>query len=426
MSMRILFLVFVCASALFAAQNESSNLFGEKEPVAKAFYEISERLASLECLDLAYTSMVHSMQGDVFQSGSIIQEPPYRFRSEVWTHAMDGITRSHELTVSNGTNGWEVSISPSGKTVAVSFWTLASMGDIFLSFMERATPFLITPAKTNSYEGLRYNYIFTKVNKGSDGWEFEGNIRHDSDMLKGIAKQASAMGPQGFSNFVPDRVSMKISNDGIVKEFKRYNLYGNLLSMMTLKRALVNTYVDNKLFYYTPPQGVFLSNLDILQELPSMYVRHALLGKKAPDIKVNYLSGKDKIIKPGAKGVIVLTFFASWSQLCREYMAVIDKLHSKYAGTGVQFVNVSDQQDMKTLLAFQRGLDTIIYSDPDRSLVKTYDIDNIPKTFIIDKAGVVRYVMEGFNTASEVELGKRIDELKEEKAEKEKEEKAEK
>jgi peroxiredoxin len=107
-------------------------------------------------------------------------------------------------------------------------------------------------------------------------------------------------------------------------------------------------------------------------------------------------------------------------------MAVIDKLHSKYAGTGVQFVNVSDQQDMKTLLAFQRGLDTIIYSDPDRSLVKTYDIDNIPKTFIIDKAGIVRYVMEGFNTASEVELGKRIDELKEEKAEKEKEEKAEK
>ena len=91
MSMRTLFLVFVCASALFAAQNESSNLFGEKEPVAKAFYEINERLASLECLDLTYTSMVHSMQGDVFQSGSIIQEPPYRFRSEVWTHAMDGM-----------------------------------------------------------------------------------------------------------------------------------------------------------------------------------------------------------------------------------------------------------------------------------------------------------------------------------------------
>ena len=38
----------------------------------------------------------------------------------------------------------------------------------------------------------------------------------------------------------------------------------------------------------------------------------------------------------------------------------------------------------------------------------------------------MRYVMEGFNTASEVELGKRIDELKEEKAEKETEEKAEK
>ena len=52
-------------------------------------------------------------------------------------------------------------------------------------------------------------------------------------------------------------------------------------------------------------------------------------------------------------------------------------------------------------------------------MVKTYDIDNIPKTFIIDKKGVVRYVMEGFNTASESELGKRIEELKEEKVESE-------
>ncbi|MBO7543873.1 TlpA family protein disulfide reductase [bacterium] len=413
--MRIFLLTLILVSAVFAAPTESANIFGEKEPVAKAFLEISKRLASLESLDIVYTSMVHSLQGDVIQSGTILQEPPYRFRSEVWTHAMEGITRSHELTVSNGTNGWEVSIAPNGKTVAVSFWTLASMGDIFFSFLERATPYLITPAKTNSYDGLRYNYIFTDVSKNADGWDFKGNIRHDSELLKGIAKQASAMGAAGFSNFVPDHVSMKVSKDGIITEFKRFNLKGELLSYVNLKRALVNTYVDNAQFYYTPPQGVFLSNLDILQELPSMYVKHALLYKKAPDIKVNYLSGKDKIIKPGSKGVIVLTFFASWSQLCREYMVVIDKLHSKYAGTGVQFVNVSDQQDMKTLLAFQRGFDTIIYADPERSLVKTYDIDNIPKTFLIDKQGIVRYVMEGFNTASEVELGKRIDELKDEK-----------
>ena len=81
MSMRIFLIIFVCAVSLFAAQTESSNIFGEKEPVAKAFSEISERLAFLECLDLTYTSMVHSLQGDVIQSGSIIQEPPYRFRS---------------------------------------------------------------------------------------------------------------------------------------------------------------------------------------------------------------------------------------------------------------------------------------------------------------------------------------------------------
>jgi peroxiredoxin/outer membrane lipoprotein-sorting protein len=420
---------FVCAITLSllplaAAAAEDVNMFGEPEPVSKAFSEIAERLATVESLDLAFTSTVHSLQGDVIQSGTVVQEPPYRFRSDVYTHAMDGITRAHELTLSNGTNGWEVSIAPNGKTVAASFWTLASMGDIFMSFLQRSTPYLLTPAKTNSYDGLRYNYIFTSVKKNAAGWDFEGTIRHDSEMLKGIAKQAAAMGPSGFSNFVPNKVSMKVSNEGIICEFRRFNLFGRPLSQMNLKRALVNTYVDESGFFYMPPKGLFISNLDILQELPSMYVNHSLLGKKAPDIKVNYLSGKDKIIKPGAKGVTILTFFASWSQLCREYMAAIDKLHSKYAGTGVQFVNVSDQQDMKTLAAFQRGLNTIIYADPQREMVKTYDIDNIPKTFIIDKKGIVRYVMEGFNTASESELGKRIDELKDEKDEKEQEKEA--
>ena len=419
----LMFVLLFSSLALLAGKDENVNLFGESEKVAKAFSEIEERLSAIDSLDLAFTSMVHSIQGDVIQSGSIVQEPPYRFRSDVYTYAMEGITRAHELTLSNGTNGWEISMAPNGKTVAASFWTLASMGDIFISFLQRSTPYLLTPAKTNSYDGLRYNYIFTSVKKNADGWEFEGNIRHDSDMLKGIAKQASAMGASGFSNFVPDKVAMKVSNEGIIKEFKRFNLYGRLLSQMVLKRALVNTYIDEKGYFYTPPKDLFISNLDILQELPSMYVNHALLGKKAPDIKVNYLSGKDKIIKPGAKGVLVLTFFASWSQLCREYMAAIDKLHSKYAGTGVQFVNISDQQDMKTLAAFQRGLNTIIYADPKREMVKTYDIDNIPKTFIIDKKGIVRYVMEGFNTASESELGKRIDELKEEKDETEEKEK---
>lgn len=407
--------ILVLSAGLLAAPKETVNLFGENEQVSAAFDEISKRLLSVESLDLTFTSMVHALQGDVIQSGKILQEPPYRFRSDVYTHAMDGITRAHELTISNGTNGWEVSISPNNKVMSVSFWTLASMGDIFLSFLERSTPYLLVPGRTNSYDGLRYNYIFKSVKKTDSGWDFAGNIRHDSEVLKGIAKQAAAMGAAGFSNFVPDKVSMKVSNEGIIKDFKRYNLKGELLSSMTLLGALVNTYIDNASYYYAPPKGIYLSNLDILQELPSMYVNHSLLGKKAPDIKVNYLSGKDKIIKPGSKGIVILTFFASWSQLCREYMVVIDKLHSKYAGTGVQFVNVSDQQDMKTLLAFQRGLDTVIYADPERAMVKAYDVDNIPKTFIIDKQGIVRYVMEGFNTASEVELGKRIDELKEEK-----------
>ena len=409
----VILAAFLGLTPVFAA-DEGTNLYGEPLPVAKAFSEIYQTLASVQCLELAFTSTVHSLHGDVEQSGTVLQEPPYRFRSDVKTHAMDGITRAHEIIMSNGTNGWELSFSPNGRLITCSYWTLASMGNIFASFLQKSAPYLLTVAKTNSYEALRYNYLFKEVKRTKDGWEFGGNIRRDSELLRDVAKQATAMGPTGFSNFVPNRVTMKIANEGLVTEFKRFNLFDKPLSEMRLLAFRVNAPQRQEVFFFTPPKGIFLANLDILQELPAMYVKHSLLHKKAPDIKVQYLSGKDKIIKPGAKGLTILTFFASWSQLCREYMVVIDKLHSKYAGSGVQFVNVSDQQDMKTLQAFQRGLNTVIYADSKRELVKTYDIDQIPKTFIIDSNGIVRYVMEGFNTASELELGKRIDELKEE------------
>lgn len=400
------------AAGLYGASGEAVNMFGEGEKVAMAFGELSAALRLVEGLDISYTSVVHSIQGDILSSGSICQEMPYRFRSDVRTHAMDGITRAHELIVSDGTNGWEVSYSPNGKVVSCSYWTLVSMGEIFNSFLLKATPCLLTVARTNTYESLRYDYLFEDVRKSPAGYEFSGHIRHDSELLKSVAKQATAMGASGFSNFVPNKVVMKVSNDGIVTEFSRFNLFGRPLTQMRLTSCKVNSHIDPALYRFTPPAGLFLTNLDVLQEMPSMYVRHDLLHKKAPDIRVNYLSGKDKIIKPGTRGVTVLTFFATWSQLCREYMAVIDKLHGKYAGTGVQFVNVSDQSDMKTLEAYQRGLGTVIYSDPERRCIKAYSVDNIPKTFVIDKEGVVRYVMEGFNTASELELGKRVEELR--------------
>ena len=110
--MRAFALTLIISSlALWAGSKEDVNMFGEPEKISKAFSEIAERLAAVDCLDLAFTSTVHSLQGDVIQSGTVVQEPPYRFRSDVYTYAMEGITRAHELTLSNGTNGWEISIA---------------------------------------------------------------------------------------------------------------------------------------------------------------------------------------------------------------------------------------------------------------------------------------------------------------------------
>lgn len=110
--------------------------------------------------------------------------------------------------------------------------------------------------------------------------------------------------------------------------------------------------------------------------------------------------------------VLVLDFYATWCNPCRESVPHLIDLQKKHADQGLQVIglNVGGPNDLKKVSDFARELG-IQYplAIPDEELVTFLlsDNNNIPQTFIFDRDGLLADRLIGFGPSS----GKRIDEV---------------
>jgi outer membrane lipoprotein-sorting protein/peroxiredoxin len=406
----IAILVFTAGSMLLGAPPAQKKPAQEPAAVRKAFDAIVTKLDSVSCYQGEYTVSISSMKGDISQSGSFAHKLPYSFRCHEKTSAMGGIMNVEELTVCNGSNGWEVSMAPNGTIVNVSRWGLASMEDIFYAFFNKSQFMMLSHDRSNTFFMLRHDILFDSVKQQNGDTVFTGKTRTGSQRFAAIYRVASSMGSDGISNYVPRNVELRVNKAGIPIELTQYNMKGVPIIHAVMNSVKVNPSLADSLFSYSPPKGIQVLNMDKAMNQEPMHVPHPLLNKQAPEINVTYLSGKPKQITPG-KIPIVLTFFASWSKNCRGYMTRIEKLYQEYAGKNVQFVSVTDQQDLETVKKYRKEsrLTLPIYSDTSRKILKDFQVQIVPKTIIINSNGIIIDVLEGNPPGIEAEIKKSIE-----------------
>ncbi len=400
----IVMLSVACAAA--------ADVSHEPKDVQRAFADCIQKLEHVSNYQASYTVNLTTMKGPVNQSGSIVHAPPFTFRCEEDTSAMDGIMNVKELTVCDGSNGWEISMTPSGKIVNASRWSTPSMQEIFYAFMNKAQFPMLSHDRSNSYYMIRYDFLFDSVTPKSGGYVFSGTMRPGTPRYASIYRMAQTMGPEGVSNFVPQRITLTANEFGVPVAMNQYNRKSEPVIAVALSKVQVNQTLDPELFTYTPPADVMVLDMDkaIFQE--PVHVPHELMNEKAPAISVKYLSGKTKTVKPGS-GPVVLTFFASWSENCRKYLMVVEKLYQRYNNQGVQFITVTDQQDVKTVKAYcnQAQLTMPVYTDPSGNITKDFKIKVVPKTMLINANGVIVDVMEGNAPTIDKELDASIQKI---------------
>jgi len=130
-------------------------------------------------------------------------------------------------------------------------------------------------------------------------------------------------------------------------------------------------------------------------------------GTKSPDFRLQSLDGKMLTLaqirkdpaRPGANRVVILDFWATWCDPCKEELPIFQKLHQKYGKKGLVVVGLSvDRGGIRDVKPFvkQRKLTYTMLVDPKGTVKSAYRVRFLPTTFIIDKKGFIRAVHIGY------------------------------
>ena len=102
--------------------------------------------------------------------------------------------------------------------------------------------------------------------------------------------------------------------------------------------------------------------------------------------------------------IVMVDFWASWCAPCKKSFPVLDELQKKFEGQGLIIIAVNEDQKKSEMDHFlqENKISFAVVRDaaPDgKKLVEKVDVSTMPSTFIIDGAGKVRFVHNGFQGA---------------------------
>ena len=130
-----------------------------------------------------------------------------------------------------------------------------------------------------------------------------------------------------------------------------------------------------------------------------------LTGTAAPDFVLKSVSGQNLRLSEFRGEVVMLSFAATWCGDCREQLGRLGEMQARYRDAGVELLAVSLDQTAKQageLAAASRASYPVLH-DVGGEVGRLYDVGKVPVVVLVDRAGVVRYVFEGYRRGSEAQ-----------------------
>lgn len=110
--------------------------------------------------------------------------------------------------------------------------------------------------------------------------------------------------------------------------------------------------------------------------------------------------GLEGALPDGLQGkVVIIDFWASWCGPCKESFPAMNELQKQYGDQGVVIIAVNEDEekgDMQAFLKANPAAFTVV-RDARQKLVDLAGIKTMPSSFMVDRAGVVRFAHSGFH-----------------------------
>ncbi len=137
---------------------------------------------------------------------------------------------------------------------------------------------------------------------------------------------------------------------------------------------------------------------------------HALVGAPAPAFELrDVVGGGAQSPSAYAGKVVIIDFWATWCEPCKESFPAYQKLVDRLSGELV-VVGVSQDDDAKGIAAFrsETGAKFPLVWDDGKSVAKSYDPPSMPTAYVVDKSGIVRFVHVGYRVGDEATLEEEV------------------
>ncbi len=128
---------------------------------------------------------------------------------------------------------------------------------------------------------------------------------------------------------------------------------------------------------------------------------------ETPALALKGLDGRSHSLGDYRGKVILLNFWATWCEPCREEMPSMRTLREKLAGQPFDVLVVNHGESPTRVQDFlaREKLDLIALLDPNKDAARAWRVRVLPGSFLVDREGRVRYSVIGeFDWASETAL----------------------
>lgn len=141
-----------------------------------------------------------------------------------------------------------------------------------------------------------------------------------------------------------------------------------------------------------------------------------LMKGEAPNFTLKSLKGENIKLSEHRGEVIMLSFWATWCDKCKDGMPALNDIYLKYRDKGFTLLSINTDKEMNKVTKWLRGMQIAfpILIDDMHDVSKKYEVEDMPSTYILDRDGHLRYVHNGFPDGYQDEFQKQVRELMEE------------
>jgi thiol-disulfide isomerase/thioredoxin len=157
----------------------------------------------------------------------------------------------------------------------------------------------------------------------------------------------------------------------------------------------------------------FTAVLAVLVALLSFTASADIVGKPAPDFALRSMQGPSMRLSEHLGEVVVINFWATWCGPCRQEMPLLDALYGKYKQAGLVLLSVNIDEKVEPAIEMAQTLKVSypVLFDARKEVSRAFDVGAMPVTVLVDRAGVVRYVSEGYKPGYEKRYTDKLREL---------------